>query len=325
MSVLKKKSKKLKVDANTGFGSNAANYGGRFINKDGTANIRKSGIGFVESISWYHTMLTISSYKFLFIIFAFYGIVNFLFAVVYCLIGVEHLNGIVATSLADKFGQAFFFSAQTFTTVGYGHISPTGFWASFVASVEALFGLLSFAIATGLFYGRFSKPKAHILFSENAIIAPFQEGKGLMIRIAPYKNTNLTDAEAKVTLGMKVKENGVEVNRFFSLDLEYDKINALTLSWTLVHPITEESPLYGFTGEDFKNNKGEIIMYLKAFDEMYSNTVAIRSSYTFDEVIFGVKFVQMYENSKDNSRTVLHINKLNEVTEVVFEEAIIEV
>jgi inward rectifier potassium channel len=229
---------------------------------------------------------------------------------------VEHLNGISADNFIEKFGQAFFFSAQTFTTVGYGHISPTGFLASFVASVEALFGLLSFAIATGLFYGRFSKPKAHIKFSENAIVAPFQEGKALMFRIAPYKNTNLTDAEAKVTLGMKVVENGIEVNRFFSLDLEYDRINALTLSWTLVHPITEDSPLFAFTKNDFQTQKGEVIIYLKAFDEMYSNTVAIRSSYIFKEIVYGAKFIQMFENN-DNSKTLLHLDRLNSYTEVV--------
>jgi len=322
--LLQKKNKNLKAHNPTGVGSNAANYGGRFINKDGTANIRKEGIGILESISWYHAMLNIPRWKFILIIFIFYSIVNFLFACIYCLIGVDHLNGITASTFVEEFGQAFFFSAQTFTTVGYGHISPSGFWASFIASIEALFGLLSFAIATGLFYGRFSKPKAHVRFSENAIIAPFQNGKGLMMRIAPYKNTNLTDAEAKVTLGMRVEENGVEVNRFFSLDLEYDKINALTLSWTLVHPINEDSPLYGFTENDFKTHKGEVIMYLKAFDEMYSNTVAIRSSYTFDEIVYGAKFVQMFENSSDSSKTILHINKLNMFTKVPLVEELIE-
>ncbi|RXR17724.1 Inward rectifier potassium channel Irk [Flavobacterium amnicola] len=316
MSVLKKVNKKIKADNQTGFGANAASYGGRFINKNGTANVRKEGIGFIESISWYHTMLNIPRWKFMTIIFIFYLLVNFLFASIYCLIGVEHLNGISADNFIEKFGQAFFFSAQTFTTVGYGHISPTGFLASFVASVEALFGLLSFAIATGLFYGRFSKPKAHIKFSENAIVAPFQEGKALMFRIAPYKNTNLTDAEAKVTLGMKVVENGIEVNRFFSLDLEYDRINALTLSWTLVHPITEDSPLFAFTKNDFQTQKGEVIIYLKAFDEMYSNTVAIRSSYIFKEIVYGAKFIQMFENN-DNSKTLLHLDRLNSYTEVV--------
>lgn len=324
MGAFKKRFKKLQTDNHTGFGSNASNYGGRFINKDGSANIKKVGIDFVESISWYHTMLNIPRWKFMLIIFIFYSAVNFIFACLYCLIGVEHLNGISAATFTEKFGQAFFFSAQTFTTVGYGHISPTGFWASFIASLEALFGLLSFAIATGLFYGRFSKPKAHIRFSENAIIAPFQGGKALMMRIAPYKNTNLTDAEAKITLGMRIEENGMEVNRFFPLELEYDRVNALTLSWTLVHPITEDSPLFGFAENDFKTHIGEIIIYIKAFDEMYSNTVAIRSSYTFEEIIYGVKYVQMYENSKDSSKTVLHINKLNSFSKAELEEDVIE-
>lgn len=317
MSVLKKRNKKLKSSKHTGFGSNAANYGGRFINKDGSANIKKKGIGFLQRTSWYHTMLNIPRWKFMVTIFVFYAVVNFLFACIYCMIGVEYLNGINAVSLWDKFGQAFFFSAQTFTTVGYGHISPTGFWASFVASIEALFGLLSFAIATGLFYGRFSKPQAHILFAENALIGPFQDGRALMIRITPFKNINLTDAEAKIMLGMKVTENGQEFNRFFTLDLEYDKINALTLSWTLVHPITDESPLFGFSEEDFKTKKGELLVFVKAFDEMFSNTVATRTSYVFNEVVYGAKYVQMFENSH-NHKTILHLDKLSNYEQISF-------
>lgn len=189
--------------------------------------------------------------------------------------------------------------------------------ASFTASVEALFGLLTFAIATGLFYGRFSKPKAHIMFSENAVIAPFQGVKALMLRITPHKNTSLIDAEAKVNLGMTVKENGVEVNKFFNLDIEYDKINTLTLSWTIVHPITEDSPLYGFTEDDFKKNEGEVIVFIKAFDEMYSNTVAIKSSYMFSEVIYGAKFVQMFDD-EDDTVTVLDLSKLNAYQKINF-------
>lgn len=317
MSVLKNRIKKKKANKQTGFGTNASNYGGRFINKDGSANVKKIGLPILERISWYHTMLNISGIKFMFIIFVFYLLVNFVFASLYCLIGVEYLNGIEPSTFVQNFGQAFFFSAQTFTTVGYGHISPVGFWASFVASIEALFGLLTFAIATGLFYGRFSKPKAHIKFSENAVIAPFQGGKALMFRMTPYKNTNLTEAEAKVNLGMIVEENGIEVNRFFSLDLEYDKINALTLSWTVVHPITEDSPLYGFTEADFRKNNGEVIVFVKAFDEMFSNTVATSSSYMFSEIVFGAKFSQMFDD-EDDTITVLDLSKLSTYKKIDF-------
>ena len=311
MAFRKKINSKAQVDTNTGFGVNSSSYGGRFITKSGNANVRKTGIPFLDSISWYHTMLTIPRWKFFFIVFAFYFLVNFVFAAIYYTIGVEHLNGINAVSKIDKFGQAFFFSIQTYTTVGYGHISPSGFMTSFVASIEALFGLLSFAIATGLFYGRFSKPKAHIVFSENALIAPFNNGKALMLRISPYKNTNLTDTEAKFTLGMHVEENGKMVNKFYSLDLEMSKVNSLSLSWTLVHPITEESPLYGFEAIDFKNTIGELIVYVKAFDDMYSTSVVKRTSYTFDEIIFGAKFLPMFTRSEDDSKTLLHIDRLN--------------
>lgn len=311
MAFRKKINSKAKAVQNTGFGTNASSYGGRFVTKSGNANVRKTGIGFLDGISWYHTMLTIPRWKFFFIIFAFYFLVNFAFASVYYMVGVEHLNGMNATTSIDKFGQAFFFSIQTYTTVGYGHISPSGFMTSFVASIEALFGLLSFAIATGLFYGRFSKPKAHIVFSENAIIAPFQDGTALMIRLSPYKNTNLTDAEARMTLGLHIEEGGKMVNKFYTLDLELEKVNSLTLSWTLVHQITENSPLFQMNENDIKNTIGEIIVFIKTFDDMYSANVVKRSSYTFDEIVYGAKFLPMFSRSEDNEKTLLHIDKLN--------------
>ncbi|WP_291145143.1 ion channel [Flavobacterium sp. UBA7680] len=312
MSLLRKINN-LQTDKNSGFGTNAGSYGGRFVNKNGTPNIEKRGMNLLRRISWYHTMIDMPNWKFMLILFSFYIIINFIFAVVYYAIGIEHLDGISPSgSLLTQFGQAYFFSAQTFTTVGYGHISPTGFLTSALSAAEALIGLLSFAIATGLFFGRFSKPTAFLKFSHNALISPYGEGKGLMIRLVPFKNTNFTDAIAKVTLGMSVEENGQRVNKFYSLNLEIDRINALSLSWTLVHPIDENSPLYTFTEEDFKNTHGEILVFITTFDDMFSNTVAARTSYTFSEIIYGAKFKIMYNRSKDGSKTILHLDKLDQ-------------
>ncbi|KGO87856.1 Inward rectifier potassium channel Irk [Flavobacterium rivuli WB 3.3-2 = DSM 21788] len=309
--------KKVNTQAKTidtsGFGTNPSSYGGRFINKDGSANIEKRGLTFFSRISWYHTMLNMPGWKFLSLLVTFYMVVNFIFALLYYAIGIEYLDGIDPTGNEWlKFGKAYFFSAQTFTTVGYGHISPSGFLTSALSAAEALTGLLSFAIATGLFYGRFSRPKAFLKFSHNALIAPYHGGTAFMIRFAPFKNTKLIDAEARMTLGMTVMgDDGIPVNKFYVLPLEMERITALSLSWTLVHPITEQSPFHGFTKQDFAAAQGEVIVYVKAFDDLFSNTVAISTSYTFDEIIYGAKFEMMYAENEDNTKTVLYLDKLN--------------
>jgi inward rectifier potassium channel len=320
MALLRKLNTRAKAEINTGFGSNASSYGGRFVNKNGQPNIEKRGVNFFERTSWYHAMLALQRWKFLFLILAFYVVINIFFACIYFIAGVENLAGVSAGSATQKFGEAFFFSAQTFTTVGYGHVSPSGFLVSAIAAIEALVGLLSLAMVTGLLYGRFSKPKAYLKFSENAVIAPFKDGIALMLRIAPFKNTVLTDAEAKVTLGMPVEENGIAVNRFFSLQLEYEKVNALTLSWTIVHPITEDSPIYGFTKEDLANTRGEILVFVKAFDDMFSNNVVARSSYTFKEIVYGAKFAAMYHRNEGSDATILDLEKINSFTDADISE-----
>ena len=313
MAINKKiETEKAKV-ANTGFGTNGANYGGRLLNQDGTPNVEKRGMGYFARISWFHSLLSISSWRFFLVTLFFYISVNILFTIIYYFIGVEHLLGLRTNSEAEKLMEAFFFSTQTYTTVGYGRISPEGFLMNAVSSFQALIGLLSFAVAAGLMYGRFSKPKAFIKFAENAVIAPYKDITALMIRLAPFKNTTLTDAEAKITLAiMTDDDNGKTTNQFFTLDLELSSINSLTLSWTIVHPITTESPLYNFTKEDFKNTHGEIIVFVKAFDDMFSNTVIARTSYTFSETTYGFKFVPMFHRDNEKNTTVLDLDKLSE-------------
>ena len=312
MAILKRINAKIKTDDNTGFGTNSDYYGGRLVNKDGSPNIRKKGLGFFEGTSWFHTMLLMPRWKFFFTIFIFFIGINFLFAVIYFAIGTQNLGGITATNSLERFAQTFFFSAQTFTTVGYGHINPQGVAASTIAAFEALLGLLSFALATGLLYGRFSRPQSYLRFSNHALISPYKDGIALMMRMAPFKNNHLTDAEVKLTIGMTIEENGKPVNKFYNPPLELSKINALTLSWTIVHPITEESPLYQLNIDDLKNVKTEILLFVKAFDETFSNTVVARTSYTPNEIIYGAKFIPMYHRSENGGTTVLELDKLNE-------------
>ncbi|MEO6455537.1 MAG: hypothetical protein ABIN97_15765, partial [Ginsengibacter sp.] len=208
--------------------------------------------------------------------------------------------------------------------VGYGRINPVGFLASAIASFEALIGLLSFALVTGLLYGRFARPRAYLKFSNNALLSPYRDITAIMFRVAPYKNTTLIDAEVKVSLGLTIEQNGKKENKFYQLPLEFSTVNALTLNWTIVHPITEASPLYGFTKDDFKNMHGEVLVYFKAFDDMFSNIVVARTSYTFAEIIQGAKFTPMYAASEQSNKTILHLDILNSYTEVDISHAYAE-
>jgi inward rectifier potassium channel len=302
---------KAKQNTETGLGTNSSYSGGRFFNKDGDPNVVIRGNRFYERLSLYQLMLNLSSTRFIFIIVSSYLIINIVFAFVYYIIGINHFGGISADNTMNDFWQAFFFSAQTITTVGYGHIHPVGFVTSLIASVESLLGLLMFALATGLMYGRFSKPKAYILFSKNALLSPFKDGTALMFRFAPYKHHFLSDVEVRVTLGMKISVEGEVKNQFFGLDLELSKATTLTMNWTVVHVINEESPLYHLSTEDIEATEAELLVFVRGFDDMYSNTVIARSSYTFKEFVYGAKFKPMYHPNEEHSKTVLELSLLN--------------
>jgi len=307
-----KRSNYLQSVVNTGFGASSANNAGRFYNRNGKANVIKKGVTILDRYSWYHTMLAMPRLKFLGLLFSVYIFINLIFAGIYYTIGIEHLSGVRTGSAMKSFSEVFFFSTQTFTTVGYGRISPTGFVASAVATFEAFLGLLSFAIATGLFYGRFSRPQAFLKFSHHALISPYKHGTALMFRMSPFKNNSLSEVEVKLTAAMQIEENGKRMNKFYPLSLEISKVNALTLSWTVVHPIEERSPLYQFSQANMKVANLEILVFVKAFDEVFSNTVMARYSYTADETVWGAKFKIMYYPSEGKTKTILDLNMINE-------------
>jgi inward rectifier potassium channel len=317
MSSFRKVSPVIKPNNDTGFGSNVNSFGGRFINRDGTFNLRREGISPFRKTSIYQKMLSVPAWRFILIILVFYFAINIFFTGVYLLLGPGQLQGIIARDGWAKIKEVFYFSTQTFTTLGYGRINPLGDAANIISSLEALSGFMTFAIATGLIYGRFAKPKSYLQFSNKALISPYHNGNALMFRFATYKdNHTLTNVEIKVNIAMRIDENGAAVYKFYDLELERYKVDSLPMNWTVVHPINEKSPLSGFAMEDIATADVELYVLITAFDDIFSNPVLQRTSYTFREMQFGAKFVPMYRESEDGMTTVLEMHKLNEVIEV---------
>ncbi|HET7000460.1 MAG TPA: ion channel [Puia sp.] len=309
----------LKDNNDTGFGGNPDNYGGRFVNRDGSYNVRKEGIPFYQRFSLFHSMLNMPSWRFFGTLFTFYLTVNFIFGCIYYFIGPGQFVGVLASSQWQFFKEMFFFSTETFTTVGYGRVNPIGDGANSIAAVESMLGFLSFAIATGLLYGRFSKPKAFLLFSKNALISPYRDGSALMFRFATYKDHHtMTNVDIKVNAAMLIEENGKTTYKFYDLNLERNHVESLPMNWTVVHPLTTDSPIYDYTREDMKKADLEIYVSVRAFDDVYSNIVQQRTSYTYEEILFGRKFVQMYRESDDGKTTIVELHRIHEHKEVMF-------
>ena len=316
MALNKKIDPQLKMNNDTGFGTNADNYGGRFINRDGTFNLRKEGKSFLERYSIYHHMLTLPRWRFATVLVAFFLLANLVFASIYLLVGINQLTGVIATTPWGKFKEAYFFSTETFTTVGYGRVNPIGDGANLVAAIEAMAGFLSFALATGLMYGRFSRPQAFLLFSDDALISPYKDGAALMFRFVPYKDNHaLTDVQIRVNIGLRVLVDGNQEYRYYDLGLERSRVESLPMNWTVVHPLDDKSPLQGFCWEDMQAADVELYVLIRGFDDVYSNFVQRRTSYTYDEIKFNRKFVPMYRESDDGKTTILELHKLNEFVE----------
>lgn len=304
--------RQIKSNPDTGFGTQAGSIGGRFINRDGSFNLRKTGWPFWKRMSLYSYLMELSWFHFLLAIILFYFLVNLVFTGIYWLVGTDSLQGFLATTQWGKIKETFFFSTQTFTTVGYGRIHPAGDGADIISAIETMTGWLFFALVTGLLYGRFTRPRAYIAFSEQALISPYKEGRGLMFRMVPFKDIHqLTDARVSVNLSLLVTENGKTDYEFYQLSLERSRIDSFNMNWTVVHPINEESPLHNFTKEDLANADLEIMILVTGFDPVFSNQVLQRTSYTFDELVWGAKFSLMYHQSEDGETTILELDKLS--------------
>src|SRR5436305_2006546 len=227
-------------------------YGGalkRMINPDGRFNVRRTGATWRDAHP-YLLLIHAPWWKFLLLVTAAYLMVNIVFASLYLAIGVEHLKGADAPTAWMTAMNVFFFSAHTLTTVGYGNMWPMGVAANAVAAVEALAGLMTFAIATGLVFGRFSRPSARIAFSSRMLVAPYQDVNSLQFRVVNRRSNNLIDVEARLLLMTVETSNGILKRRFESLELERPQVLFFPLTWTVVHPITATSPLFGKSAEE---------------------------------------------------------------------------
>jgi len=285
----------------------------RFINKDGSFNIKKIGTSTFSFTNIYHDLITMSWIKFIFIVLLYYISVNTFFTLLYLMVGVHHLSGITGETLFDRFLDAFFFSAQTLTTVGYGRVSPEGLPANIVATLEALLGVIIIAIATGVCYGRFSLPNAKIIFSKNAIIAPYQDVTAFEFKLANERNNQLIDVEVQLTFSYLEIKNQKKVRKYVNLELERNKVNFFPLTWTIVHAINEESPLWELTSNDLQMKDAEFMILFKGFDDTFSQQVQVRSSYKYDEVVFNARFFSIFDNV-ENGKIVLDLSRIDEYT-----------
>lgn len=280
--------------------------GTRLINADGTFNVVRRG----QSIfAPYQHLVEMSWGRFLLVTLTSYVLINVVFATGFLIIGTDSLSNI---SQSDPFWYrmlgAFFFSVQTFTTVGYGNLAPMGIAANLLASFLALFGWITLAIVTGLFYARFARPTRLIVFSQNAIVAPYGtggKGRSLQFRIANKRDSHLINVSARVVLTWLEGER----RRFAPLELERDNVPLFPLNWTVVHPITETSPIFGWTQNDYCRRHSELLITIDGYDETFAQNIHINNSYLYNEIEWNVRFQPMYFERE--MTTELHLDRIH--------------
>ena len=274
----------------------------RAINHDGTFNVRRRGGPHRRDP--YQWLVQMEWWSFIGVVVVFFMVLNMVFAGAYLALGLDDLPGVAAPhGWWQDFLSALFFSIQTFTSVGYGHVYPGSNGSGFISSVEALVGVLTFALATGLLYGRFSRPTARILFSRTAIISRRPDGPPcLQFRIANLRRNILIDLQARVLL--KTVHPATNDQTYALLPLERNTISFFPLSWTIVHDITPESPLHGLLPADYERLDAEVIIQLKGYDDTFAQDVHARNSYTHDEIEWHRRFIRAYEVGDDGVAVV---------------------
>jgi inward rectifier potassium channel len=243
---------------------------------------------------FYHQLLTSSWISLLLKVAAAFIAVNCIFACGYLIAGgVEHARH-------GSFTDAFFFSVQTMATIGYGKLIPVTLGANLLASAEALSGLVVFAVVTGLVFSKFSRPTARVRFTRNAVISLRDGVPSLMFRMANVRANQIVDAQIHVVFARQEKTlEGEEVRRFYDLDLTRYRNAIFNYSWTAIHPINQDSPLYGATAELLKASEADIVVSLTGIDETFSQTVYARYYYDAEEIVWGARLADITTHTPD--------------------------
>lgn len=290
---------------------------GRFLNKDGTANSRKYGMGRQAWSRLYLQALAASWPGFLAWLVGAALLAAGIFAIGYRTLGVEALQGTERLGLSDPFFAAFTYSVGILTGVGGGSVIPVGSTAHWLTILESIGGLVGLAVGGGLTLARLSRPRAHIRFSHRAVIAPYNGGRGLMFRLVNAEPGELSDVEVRISLAWYERQGDTRVRRFHQLELERQRVEFFTLHWTVVHPIDKNSPMAGVTPEELRESKAEFLVLATAHEETFSTRVTARTSYLYDEVTWDAKFADMFVDSPDGIITVdlERLNRVDRMTE----------
>lgn len=272
----------------------------RLVSRNGQANIIRLGASRWHASDLYHWLLMISWPGFFALISLLYSVTNALFAVAYLAGG-----DCIANARPGSFQDAFFFSVQTMATIGYGAMYPRTDYANSIVALEALFGLVGVAMVTGLAFTRFSRPTARVIFSRVALITLENGVPTFMYRTANQRKNQILEAQQTVTLARdEVNAEGQYMRRFYNLNLVRNQTPIFALTWTVMHPIDENSPLYGLTAADLETQAIEIIVTLTGLDETVSQTVHARHSYIAQEILWDVRFTDILSKMPDGRRSV---------------------
>ena len=246
----------------------------------------------------YHWTLTLTWPQFAGFVLSIYVALNFIFSIFYYL-GRPCINGM--TSFAD----AFFFSVETLATVGYGHLYPDTLYGHVVATTEIMTGMFGMAVITGIIFVRFSRPTARLVFSRRLVISSFDGQPALMMRVANQRHQAMAEAEFRVMLirNELVKE-GAHMRRFYPLLLQFDRLITFPVALTIRHIIDEKSPLYGSTMEDLQKGDVRILASIVCIDTVIPAAVQSQHHYTWRDIHFGHRFVEIYNDIDDHHMTV---------------------